>query len=177
MPADHMNWYTKSVSEFELNILDVIDGPLEPLPLLKRVDLNSRSLWEVISTKKVLFLRTQNILIRSHPLYWDLVSSAPADSDPGIHVVESARPQREVRVFFCRLFCGNIRWLEHFLTCPHPFSTRLDSPGGEGSVLPCISVHLGLREFPLQLGHLRLKYLETCRTFSHGSWSLLMVAE
>ena len=62
---DHINCYTKSVSEFELNVLVVIDGPLEPLPLrlvehLKQVDLNSRLLGEVISTKKLL-LQAQNI--------------------------------------------------------------------------------------------------------------------
>ena len=57
---DHINCYTKSVSEFELNVFVVIDGPLEPLPLrlvehLKQVDLNSRLLGEVISTKKCYF--------------------------------------------------------------------------------------------------------------------------
>ena len=59
---DHINCYTKSVSEFELNVLVVIDGPLEPLPLrlvehLKQVDLNSRKLREIMSTKKCCFFR------------------------------------------------------------------------------------------------------------------------
>ena len=62
---DHINCYTKSVSGFELNVLFVIDGPLEPLPLrlvehLKRVDLNSRSLWEVISTKNAASMDTEH---------------------------------------------------------------------------------------------------------------------
>ena len=70
---DHINCYTKSVSEFELNVFVVIDGPLEPLPLrlvehLKQVDLNSRLLGEVISTKNAASTDTEHFNQVSHAL-------------------------------------------------------------------------------------------------------------